>query len=542
MALRFEILDCTLRDGGYSNDWHFDKSAASRLLEISEKNGCNYFEIGFRFASQAKSRVFGPFAFSTLDLLNEVTRGIKRKVKVGFMINADDFEGMPDEGLKKLLGKKEVETTNDFDFVRVAARPGKLDDALDVCEFLVGQGYQVMVNLMQAHNYDESELKGFADRTNFLTGEFSEGYLSHIYVADTMGSMTPKEVSKKIGTLAVNSDCEIGFHGHDNLRLALANSLEAIEAGASLIDGTLTGIGRGIGNTRVELLYLMRERDSDNSHLTELITLGADFYAEDKNTYIQESSYAISGALQVHPNYVDAILQNGEKHFQQIPEVFSELTAEEKSSFSKFGADLSSIWYSVEKRNKEENLEELEGESFLLVAPGQTATKYKLEIAEFAKSKSIPVGTLSSKQDLPTDLVDYFFCSYPLTFLTGQFGNPFNSRVVAPFSSIPDEYINSVKPESRIEYGLRVSEREFAAEKNYLIASSARVHLYAISYLATHGIQNIYLAGFDGYPGNDSRNNEFMDSIRRVRELYPDLSFRTLTPTKYDLDTEQLFS
>lgn len=542
MDSRFEILDCTLRDGGYSNDWHFDKVAAARLFELSEKNGCNYFELGFRFVSQGKSRVFGPFAFSMPNLLTEVVRENKRQVKVGYMINTDDFEGMPAENIEKLLGKANVVSGKDFDFVRVAARPGKIDAALGLCEILLSQGYQVMVNVMQAHGVDESQLTDFAKRVNQLINQPSEGVLSHIYLADTMGSMTPKEVSKKVGTLARNSDCEIGFHGHDNLRLALANSLEAIEAGASLIDGTLSGIGRGIGNTRVELLYLMRDRRSNISSVAELISLGAESYAENKNTYLEESSYAISGALQVHPNYVDAILQNGSKHFHQLPEVFSELTMEEKSSFSKFGADLSSIWYAADQLMIEKNHEEFEGESFLLVAPGQTATTYKLELVNFAKARRIPIGVLSSKQDLPEDSVDYFFCSYPLTFLTGQFVNSFKSKVVAPFSAIPEEYVRQIDSESRVEFGLRVSEAKFTLEKNYLTAPSARVNVYAIAYLSARGIRNIYLAGFDGYPGNDHRNNEFMDSIRKMRELYPDLSFRTLTPTKYDLETEQLFS
>lgn len=542
MRQKFEILDCTLRDGGYSNDWHFDKVAASRLFELSEKHGCNYFELGFRSVSQDKSRVFGPFAFSMPSLASEVIGKRKEKVKVGFMINADDYEFMSVANLEKLLGKTDHESTNDFDFVRVAARPGKLDAALELCKFLASQGYQVMVNLMQAHRFDDSELWDFAKKVNLSLKKPKKGFISHIYLADTMGSMTPEEVYEKIGTLARVSDCELGFHGHDNLRLGLANSLAALEAGASLIDGTLTGIGRGIGNTRVELLYLMRNRDHNLSEFVELISLGAHFWAKNKNAYLEESSYAISGALQVHPNYVEAILQGGVKHLHQLPEVFSELSENDKSSFTKFVADLSFIWYSVEKQITEENEEKFQGDSFLLVAPGPTASTYQGEITKFAKARDVPLGVLSSKQELPAESVDYFFCSYPLTFLSGQFGNPFQSKVVAPFKSIPEKYAHSVKPESRIEFGLRLSERDFALDKNYLIASSARVHLYAIAYLVAHGIRKVYLAGFDGYPGIDPRNNEFMDSIRRIRELYPDLIFLTLTPTKYDLDTEQLFA
>lgn len=544
MDKSFEILDCTLRDGGYSNDWHFDKSVAARLYTMSERNGCSYFELGFRFSSQGDSRILGPFAFSKPNLLNVVTEGKKSgKVKIGFMINADEFEGMPDEQLERLLGRTNPEHEDSFDFVRVATRPRQLSRAIEVCEFLLRQGYQVMVNLMQAHNLSENDLRVLATTVNLLAKDNSKGFLSHVYLADTMGAMTPNEVLKKVQTLKGILDCDIGFHGHDNLRLALANSLAAIDAGASVVDGTLTGIGRGIGNTRVELLYLIRNAQSQTKFLAKLMALGTEFFAENKNTYIEESSYALSGALKVHPNYVDAFLQNGQERFHQIPEVFSELTDEEKSSFSKFGADLSSIWYGIEKQVTERSRDEFQRgqDSFLLVAPGPTAITYKHDLVSFSKSKRIPLGVLSSKQNLPPDAVDYYFCSYPLTFLTGDFRNGYSSKVVAPFGSIPSAYKRQIDPGSRIEYGLRVSQGDFLVTKNYLTAPSARVHIYAMAYLASQGIQNIYLAGFDGYRGADSRNNEFMDFIRRLREVYPNLGLRTLTPTTYDLDTEQLF-
>lgn len=272
-----------------------------------------------------------------------------------------------------------------------------------------------------------------------------------------------------------------------------------------------------------------------------MISLGAKFFTEDDDTYLKESGYALSGALAVHPNYVGSILQNGTKHIHQLPAVFSEMSEDEKSSFSESGADLSSIWYSTENPIAQANQYEFEGESFLLVAPGPSSKIYNRELQNFAKAGGIPLGVLSSKQDLTPDAVDFFFCSYPLTFLMGQFTNDFNSKVIAPFGSIPSSYKNQIEPQLRVEYGLKLSRGDFQVHKHLLIAPSARVHLYAIAYLAAHGVKDIYLAGFDGYPGSDPRNSEFMDSIRRIGKSYPDLSFRTLTPTKYDLEPGQLF-
>lgn len=540
MGTPFEILDCTLRDGGYTNDWHFDKGSASRLLELSIKNGCSYFELGFLFPAQDKIRALGPFAFSRPRLLDAVAgKQLHSDINIGFMVNSSDYSNFSEIEIRESLGRKDGQNT--FDFVRVATRPGGVEEALALSRALVDLGYQVMLNLMQAHSISEVELVKIVKSVNSVSQKKSKGKITHIYLADTMGSMTPVDVKKKIQTLAENTELEIGFHAHDNLRLALANSLAAVDSGASLIDGTLTGIGRGIGNTWVELLYLIRNNPSRLKSLAELIALGADYFATDKSTYLAEASYAISGKFGVHPNYVSAILENGLKYFHQIPEVFSELKEDEKSSFSEFGADLSTIWYSQNKKVTEITTDEIAGESFLLIAPGESSTTFREDLLTFSQLRNVQIGLLSPDQDLPSESVDYLFYCNPLSVLTGKMANTMDAKVVAPFSCIPPEYIKPIEPKYRVDFGLRIDADQLTLEENHLIAPNSRVYLYAIAFLISRGVRKIYLAGFDGYEHSDPRNNEFMENIRRLKEIYPDLSIKSLTPTKYDLEIAQLF-
>lgn len=83
-----------------------------------------------------------------------------------------------------------------------------------------------------------------------------------IYCTDSAGYMLPDEVTSKIGALrsALKETTEIGFHGHHNLGMGIANSLAAIEMGASRIDGSVAGLGAGAGNTPLEVFVAVLHR------------------------------------------------------------------------------------------------------------------------------------------------------------------------------------------------------------------------------------------------------------------------------------------
>lgn len=88
-----------------------------------------------------------------------------------------------------------------------------------------------------------------------------------LYCTDSAGYMLPDEVTEKIGLLRteLKPDTEVGFHGHHNLGMGIANSLAAIEAGASRIDGSVAGLGAGAGNTPLEVLVAVLHRMNANT-------------------------------------------------------------------------------------------------------------------------------------------------------------------------------------------------------------------------------------------------------------------------------------
>ncbi|MFC6672094.1 4-hydroxy-2-oxovalerate aldolase [Marinobacterium aestuariivivens] len=88
-----------------------------------------------------------------------------------------------------------------------------------------------------------------------------------IYCTDSAGYMLPDEVTEKIGLLRskLQANTEIGFHGHHNMAMGVANSLAAIEAGAARIDGSVAGLGAGAGNTPLEVLCAVLDRMGANT-------------------------------------------------------------------------------------------------------------------------------------------------------------------------------------------------------------------------------------------------------------------------------------
>jgi 4-hydroxy-2-oxovalerate/4-hydroxy-2-oxohexanoate aldolase len=129
----------------------------------------------------------------------------------------------------------------------------------DVAEQHIGVarklGMDTVGFLMMAHMLDA---KGLAQQARQM-----ESYGANcVYCTDSAGYLLPDDVSERVAAMraALKPDTEIGFHGHHNLSMGVANSLTAVEAGATRIDGSAAGLGAGAGNTPLEVFAAVAQR------------------------------------------------------------------------------------------------------------------------------------------------------------------------------------------------------------------------------------------------------------------------------------------
>jgi len=236
---KFEVCDCTLRDGGYYTNWDFSKSLVENYLEAMEYLPVDIIEVGYR------QRVEDSYAGEYFNIPINRLKWIKEKApskKIAIMLNGADVN-------IHNIGELVDPIVNFVDIVRIAVRPDKIDESIILFNYLKDKGFKTAANIMYLSNY--------ADDENIVSIIASLGLTcNYLNLVDSYGGMYPDKIGEffKSFKLKVQGDAKIGFHGHNNLELAFANAIIAVENGCQAIDSTLTGMGRGAGNLETELL------------------------------------------------------------------------------------------------------------------------------------------------------------------------------------------------------------------------------------------------------------------------------------------------
>ena len=188
---KITILDCTLRDGGYYNNWDFNKKIVERYLLSTKNSLVDVVELGFR--SPPRDIFMGPYAYTTDDFINQLN--LPKKLLYGVMINGqefiDDLSG--DKSLvDKLFQRKE---NSQISLVRIAINFNDVLKSKALVYQLKNLGYMIGLNLMQAHGKSEENYVEIAKNIS------SWGGVDVLYFADSLGNMTPKDIKKSVSLL-----------------------------------------------------------------------------------------------------------------------------------------------------------------------------------------------------------------------------------------------------------------------------------------------------------------------------------------------------
>ncbi|KKT82129.1 MAG: 4-hydroxy-2-oxovalerate aldolase mhpE [Candidatus Azambacteria bacterium GW2011_GWA1_44_9] len=239
-----KIVDVTIRDGGYENNWNFSLNFVDSLIRGLAEAGIEYIEVGHGYGLGGE-RDFGAMAHTDREYLDLINK-ININAKIGMFANVN------------ICKVDDVKLAGEFglDFLRVGFIGYRSPHPMSGLPQLVGeakrQGMFVSVNMVLSTLYSDKDL---LENLKFIEDLGSDV----IYLVDSTGGMLPNEVTRKIELLKTNSNILVGFHGHQNYDLAVANSLSAVKAGADFVDGTLLGLGRDLGNAQLEILINVLE-------------------------------------------------------------------------------------------------------------------------------------------------------------------------------------------------------------------------------------------------------------------------------------------
>jgi 4-hydroxy 2-oxovalerate aldolase len=531
--MTLNILDCTLRDGGYYNNWDFPQALITDYLNAMSSLNVAYVELGLR---QFKNDCYlGAHAYTTAEYLNRIN--LPDGPVYGVMVDAktiisEDFS--QEEGIDKLFADQKVERIS---LVRVAAHFSEVERCLPMLDRLKQKGYLVGLNIMQSSLRDSDEL---AELSALVSTWRSVDVL---YFADSLGSMNREDMVRVYTAIRENWKKDIGFHSHNNMGRAVANVSVAIDLGCSWIDSTVTGMGRGAGNAETEYVLLeprIRDADVDLSGIYNLIQKHF-FEMKQRCGWGVSVPYYIGAINKLHPTYIQKLCANSALDQALIPKVISDLGRVPEPSF--FDPSVLNGVLSKTNANVDEELTSgseipdfLVGREVVLVAQTDQTLKYKEAIKDYVNKKKpmlISINLPRKELDLEYDLV---VASHNEKFREDETKYGFGHyRFVAPKSMFKGLDIDIA-----FDYGIRITRESFDTCGTYACLPFRLSLAYALAFCLEAGASNINLVGFGGFELSDPRQKEMQDFLKILSRK--SLQLHSLTPTSFTIPERSIYA
>ncbi|MCW3093155.1 MAG: hypothetical protein JWP81_4224 [Ferruginibacter sp.] len=502
MTSPIKILDCTLRDGGYYTNWDFSKELVNSYIQAFNELPVEYLEIGYR--SNKMNGYLGQYFYCPVYLM-EGLKNISNRKLVVILDEKDVRLENVDTLLKPCVGL--------IDMVRIAIDPKNFKRALLLAVAIKKLGFEVGFNVMYMSKWPEQK--------EFLTLiKEVNGIADYFYMVDSYGGIYPNDVKYTYELVKEQTNVKIGFHGHNNLELALINTLTAIECGANIVDATVTGMGRGAGNLKTELLltalHAKGQIELDFNALANVV----DGFSKLQTTYEWGTNlpYMVSGANSLPQKEVMDWVSKRYYSFNSIIRALHNQKAgvEDNLRFP--------IFNSKTKIKKA-----------IILGGGPTAVDHAMAIKLFIEAQNdICLIHASAKNAFPysTLSVPQYYClagneGQRLSTVFNEFDSFNGICILPPYprkmgTYVPDKVIQSTYELTDVHYTTIVKDTHTS------LAIQTAIEL---------GVEEIFVTGYDGYGESNVGTKEqelFIenDLLFHDAKIYG-LIISSLTPTRY---------
>ena len=398
-----KLLDCTLRDGGYVNDWKWGFEEAKAIINLLVKARTDIIEVGFlRNVEKYDPNIS---VCNTIEELNKLLPKIyPNNILFSAMAMCSNYD----------ISKLSPYSGKGIEMVRITAHDYDIEDGLAFAKKVQDLGYKVSINPINIMGYNNEEISWIVDMVNKINPyQFS--------IVDTFGSMKRRDLDR-IVTLVnkrLNKNIRLGLHLHENMSLSycLAQIFADMELDRDItIDGSLMGMGRTPGNLPIELIadYL---NDSYNTgyDIDYIMDAIQDYIAPIKGhtEWGYSPAYFLSAKFNLHRNYAEHYLNKGDLTNRDINHILSRF---DRSKTTKFDALYADMMYEQYQANIIDDAKDMmalgeifAGKKVLVIAPGHTIKEYKNKINDFIDKNSIITIAVNF---VPSDIkCDYAFFS-----------------------------------------------------------------------------------------------------------------------------------
>lgn len=483
------LLDCTLRDGGYINNWQFGHDNIVNIFERLVSAGVDLIEIGFmdERCQADTDRTIQPDSETLEKLYEGLDKGNALVV------------GMIDYGTCSIDHITPHDADSFMEGIRVIFKKEKRRAALDFCRQVKELGYKVFVQAVSITSYDNDELEELIMMVNELEpyafslvdtyGLLYKHQLMHYF------SFSDERLKKSIG---------LGYHSHNNFQLGYANCIELLDQHIErdiIIDGSLYGMGKSAGNTPIELLttYMNDFRGADYKifHLLEAIDVTI-LEIFRKTPWGYSFKFFLSAANDCHPSYVSYLMEKKKLSVKSIGEVLAAIPEEKKLNYDAVLIEKLYVDYQRiacdDGKDFEKLAQRFADKEIFLLGPGASIEKDRDKICKYRAEHECLTISVNFMPELFE--LDYVFISNAKRYV--QLSTKL-SRIQGKTELIATS--NVTKAKGVFDFVLSY---ENLLDEEAMIIDNPMIMLMRL--LNQIGAGKIIFAGFDGYTRLESAN------------------------------------